>query len=316
MRVGLIVPTLNAGALWPAWLAALRAQTRQPDAVLVIDSASNDGTVALAQAAGLPVEAIARASFDHGATRQWAMDKLDDCEVVVCLTQDAILAAPDALQQLLAAFSDPSVGMAWGRQLPHVDATPIAAHARHFNYPEQSRTVSLADKASLGLKTAFCSNSFAAWRSKALREAGGFPGQVLMCEDMLACAQLLLQGWRVSYVADSAVLHSHNYRASEDFRRYFDIGAVHAMAPWLRATFGQATGEGKRFMRSEMSYLGRYGIEWRCRALCRSALKLLGFQLGLRYARLPGALQRSFSLHRSWWNKSRAVAAIPQAKSQ
>jgi len=311
MRVGLIVPTLNAGAMWPAWLAALRMQTRQPDAVLVVDSTSDDDTAALARAAGYRVEQIARASFDHGATRQWAIDQLSDCEVVLCLTQDAILAAPDALQELLAVFSDSTVGMAWGRQLPHVDANPLAAHARHFNYPEQSRTVSLADKASLGLKTAFCSNSFAAWRSAAY-EAGGFPGNVLMCEDMLACAQLLLNGWRVRYVASSTVLHSHNYRAGEEFRRYFDIGALHAMAPWLRARFGQATGEGKRFVRSELAYVGQFGRCWQSRALLRSALKLLGFQLGLRYAQLPRSLQRMCSLHRGWWQKPRTAPATRQ----
>lgn len=304
MRVGLIVPTLNAGVRWPAWLTALQSQTRQPDAVLVVDSISDDDTVILARAAGLRVAQLPRASFDHGATRQWAIDQLGDCEVVVCLTQDAILATPDALQQLLSAFSDPAVGMAWGRQLPHSDASPIAAHARSFNYPAQSRTVSLADKATLGLKTAFCSNSFAAWRCQALREVGGFPRQVLMCEDMLACAKLLQQGWRVSYVAESAVLHSHNYRVSEEFRRYFDIGALHAMAPWLRAEFGQASGEGKRFVRAELAYLRPHGWRWQCHALLRSAVKLLGFQLGLRHARLPRTLQAQCSLHRGWWKKA------------
>jgi len=45
-KVGLIVPTLNAGSLWESWLKAFEQQTRKPDCLLVIDSSSSDGTEA------------------------------------------------------------------------------------------------------------------------------------------------------------------------------------------------------------------------------------------------------------------------------
>jgi rhamnosyltransferase len=43
-KVGLIVPTLNAGSLWESWLKAFEQQTRKPDCLLVIDSSSSDNT--------------------------------------------------------------------------------------------------------------------------------------------------------------------------------------------------------------------------------------------------------------------------------
>ncbi|BBI49658.1 hypothetical protein HORIV_20790 [Vreelandella olivaria] len=64
---------------------------------------------------------------------------------------------------------------AFGRQLPHPDASPIAAHARYFNYPDESRVVATADIPRLGIKTAFLSNSFAAYRREALSARAGFP---------------------------------------------------------------------------------------------------------------------------------------------
>lgn len=45
-------------------------------------------------------------------------------EFAIFLTQDAILASPDALQQQVAAFDDPQVAATYGRQLAHANATP------------------------------------------------------------------------------------------------------------------------------------------------------------------------------------------------
>ena len=52
-KVGLIVPTLNAGSLWDSWLKVFEQQTRKPDFLLVIDSSSSDDTVALARVSRL-----------------------------------------------------------------------------------------------------------------------------------------------------------------------------------------------------------------------------------------------------------------------
>ncbi|QDQ26612.1 glycosyltransferase family 2 protein [Chitinimonas arctica] len=301
IRVGLLVPTLNAGPAWPAWLAALAGQTRQPDRVLVIDSSSSDQTFALAQQAGLEVRRIERTQFDHGATRQWGVEILADCELIVCLTQDALLDTPEALRVLLTAFDDPAVGAAFGRQLPHLDANPIAAHARHFNYPPRSRVLSLEDRARFGLKTAFCSNSFAAWRRSALMACGGFPAHTLLAEDMLACARMLLSNWRVAYVAEANARHSHNYGFAAEFRRYFDTGALHAFEPWLLREFGRVEGEGMNYVRSEWAALQSAGMAWRLKAVLANTAKFTGYKAGKYGRHLPRSLCRRLSLHPAWW---------------
>lgn len=303
MRVGLCVPILNPGKRWHEWLAALAEQTLRLDQVVVLDSMSNDGSAKAASIAGHTVVPVQRESFDHGATRQLAVEMMHQCDVIVFLTQDAMLARPDALERLVAVLSQREVALAWGRQLPHADATPIAQHARYFNYPAVSRTVSLADRATLGMKVAFCSNSFAAWRRSTLMEIDGFAPNVLLGEDTLACAKLLLQGWQVSYVADAVVYHSHNYTKSEEFRRYFDIGAMHAMTPWFLQTFGGVSGEGKRFVQAEQSYLASSNLSWRISAIIRTLLKYLAYQLGRKYRLLPLIARCYLGMHTSWWRK-------------
>ena len=195
IRFGLVIPTLNAGGHLDHLLPALQEQTLCPAKFLVIDSSSDDDTVARLQAAGAEVRIISRDSFDHGATRQLAVDMLTDVEFVVFLTQDAIPAHPEAFSKLLAPFEEPAVGITYGRQLPAPGAGPIGAHARLFNYPERSHVRRMADAQRYGIKTIFCSNSFAAYRRDALMDCGGFPSRTIFGEDMLVAAALVQSGW-------------------------------------------------------------------------------------------------------------------------
>ena len=268
--------------------------------ILVVDSASDDDSVHIANKAGAEVLVIDRASFDHGATRDMALRHLD-ADVVVFLTQDALLADCAALLRLVAAFEDASVGAAFGRQLPHDDATPIAAHARLFNYPPQSYTVDREDIPRLGIKAAFLSNSFAAYRRQALLDAGGFPENTILSEDMLAGARLLQNGWKLAYCAEACVKHSHNYSFAEEFRRYFDIGVLHAREQWLLEWLGKAEGEGLRFLKSEFSFLRHRAPLLLPQALLRTALKYLGYRLGKTERHLSLPLKQRCSMHRRFW---------------
>lgn len=301
-KTGLCVPTLNAGVSWPAWLAAWSAQFDCPRS-LVIDSGSTDATPALAAEAGLQVCTIPRVSFNHGGTRELAAEMLGDAEFIVYLTQDAILASPHSISNLLAAFDDPAVGAVCGRQLPHQDAGPIGAHARLFNYPEASAVRSAADIPALGIRTAYLSNSFAAYRRSALLSVGGFPDDVIFGEDMCVAARMILSGWKVAYRADAAVHHSHDYGMLQEFRRYFDAGVMHAREPWLLEQLGKPEGEGLRFVRSETAWLSRHAPHLIPSAWLRTLLKLAGYRLGRVESRLPPRLKRRLGMLRGYWKE-------------
>lgn len=298
------VPVLDGGEVWRRAIAAIAAARPGPARVLVIDSESTDGSAQLAREAGFDLVTIPRARFDHGGTRQMAIDTLSDVPFVVFLTQDAVLHAPDSIATLLAAFADPSVGVAYGRQLPRPQAKPIEAHARLFNYPAQSHVRSAADISCHGIKAAFCSNSFAAYRVQALRAIRGFPQRVIMGEDMCAAARMLLADWRIAYVAEARVVHSHDYSVVEEFRRYFDIGALHADASWLLDLLGRPEGEGLRFVRSEMAYLRAHAPFALAQAALRTVVKYAGYAAGRRADAFPRRLQRCMSMHPRFWRKA------------
>lgn len=310
-QFGLLVPTLNAGTTWEAWIAALKCQTRQPALVLVLDSGSSDNTVEVAHAAGFSVLHINRSEFNHGGTRQIGLEHIKGTvDLLVLLTQDAILAQPDSLEQLLTAFDDPAVGTTFGRQLPATNAGPLAAHARAFNYPTTSRTIQISDREVLGFKVCFLSNSFAAYRVSDLVAVGGFPKHVILGEDTSVAAKMLLTGKSIRYQAGACAYHSHNYTAIEEFKRYFDTGVFHARSPWLLDSFGGAGGEGRRFVISEILFL-LHTTPWLIpAAFLRTGLKFLGYRLGRAERFLPVKLKYKLSMFRNYWltDTSRATS--------
>lgn len=129
MRVGIVVPTLNAESNWHEFAGALLACSA-PEDVLILDSESSDSTADMACASGFRVHTIPRIEFNHGGTRGLALDLLPEAEILVYLTQDAVLANSIAIDALLQAFVDPAISAAYGRQLPRQHANPIEAHGR------------------------------------------------------------------------------------------------------------------------------------------------------------------------------------------
>lgn len=299
VRVGVVIPTFNAGQQLVACLRPVLASPLKAR-ILVVDSSSQDGTAQLAMEIGVEVISIPQHEFNHGATREMARHRVDS-EIVVMLTQDAILANPDSLRQIVAAFDDPAVVAAYGRQLPHADAKPLGAHARIFNYPELTRIKARSDAGELGIKTAFMSNSFAAYRQNALDAVGGFPGNVIVAEDIFAAARLLLAGGKIAYVAEATVFHSHDYGVLQELRRYFDIGVFFQREHWIMEAFGRAEGEGKGFVLSEVRYLLTNAPYLLPSAMLRTVMKYLGYRLGAAEACLPLWLKYSLSMHKGYW---------------
>jgi rhamnosyltransferase len=280
LSFALIVPTLNPGPKWESWLAAFDQQKAKPSLGLVVDSSSEDGQLGHFNRRGFELVVIPRESFNHGATRQYAFERVRDrVNVVVFMTQDAVLADDGALERLLNAFRDPAVAAAYGRQLPHPDANPFGTHARRFNYGPVPMVKRLADLDRLGLKTCFFSNSFGAYRCDALGAIGGFP-TTDFGEDMLAVARLLIDGRHIAYVAEACVHHSHDYSIRDEFWRYYSTGQFHKLHPWLLEAFGGATGEGARFVLSEARYLVEKAPHLLPAMGIRTLAKYLGYRLG------------------------------------
>lgn len=303
MNTSILIPTLNAGKRWLELLISIENQSVVFKKKTIIDSGSIDDTVILAKQHGFSIIKIKQEKFDHGYARQILADANTESDILIYLTQDCILADKSSIKNLLSAFSDPKVAIAYGRQLPRVSAKLLEQHARFFNYPALSKVKTIADKNIMGIKTASCSNSFAAYRKAAFDSVGGFPLKSIFGEDVIVGGKLLITGWKIAYVAEATVYHSHNYSPVEEFKRFFDIGVFHKTNKWLLQEFGKADGEGFKYVKSELKTVFKNNILLLPKMVLSTIGKFFGYKLGLNYQRLPNYLRRSFSMHKSYWDK-------------
>jgi rhamnosyltransferase len=304
----IIIPVRNGGERWREAALALRHAVPDPSIVAVVDSSSSDGSDQVAADCHFELRRIDPGTFNHGRTRQEAVNLF--CEgrtYVVFLTHDAVLERPESLHNLLAAFADPKVGAAYGRQLPHHNARPFGRHSAGYLYPARSVVRTLADAAEHGIRTPFISNSFAGYRLRVLQECGGFPSDLILGEDVDLALRMQQAGWAIAYCADATVRHSHDYSIAEEMKRYFDYGVVHTQQPGLLGDAAAPEGEGMRFVKSELRFMAREA-PWRLAEVpVRNMAKYLGYRLGRGYRHLPRFLCRRLSMTRGFWDATRVA---------
>ena len=304
--ISIIIPTYNAEKYMSRLLLSLNIQTIENKEILVIDSSSKDNTVQIAEALGANVIVIPKEEFDHGTTRTAAARKAKG-DIFVFMTQDALPFDKYSIENLIKPFfENKKVGVVYGRQLPHKNARPFAAHLRLFNYPSNSHLYSIKDKEQHGLKTCFCSNSFAAYRKSALEEIGWFKNGLIVGEDSYATARMLMKNYLIAYASDAKVYHSHNYTVKQEFERYFDVGVFHSREKWLIEEFGKASGEGIKYILSEANFLLNKRYYYLAHEFfIRNSMKFIGYKLGLKHKKLPIWLVKKLSMHKNWWEKAR-----------
>lgn len=244
MSYVIIIPTYNGEKQGlENLLISIKSQTVLPDDICIIDSSSTDNTVEICKKYNCNVIVIDKGNFNHGLTRQEALNNYLNYDFAVFMTQDVILENTKTIETLLKAFDDNNISIAYGRQLTNNNSSFTEKVSRKFNYPENSIIKSQSSIKTLGLHTAFCSDSFSAYRIKDLMSIGGFP-KTDFAEDMLSAGRLILSGKKVAYIAESKVYHSHKYSIKSEYLRGLAIGRMHKENKWLLSQFGGAEKQG------------------------------------------------------------------------
>lgn len=279
MKFLLCIPTLNAAQFLPQFIDSYKRQNLLAKRVLIIDSSSEDNTVELAQEAGFTIYSIKKEEFNHGLIRNLALNYAEDCEILVFMTQDAILADENAFSNLCSIFEqDKDIAISYGRQLPQNNATPIEAFARIFNYGEISLKKTIEDREKLGIKAVFSSNSFCAYRKSDFVELGQFP-KTNFAEDTILAARALLAGKAIYYNSEAKVYHSHDFGFKELWQRYVQIGITHRNTKEL-SSFLKIHGTGASFAKAELNYLWKNQKTAIPKAVINSFVKYFAYQYG------------------------------------
>jgi GT2 family glycosyltransferase len=236
-QVTVAIPTRDGGEALRRTLEAVGRQTVQHE-LLVCDSGSTDGSVALARSFGARMLEIESRSFSHGGTRNLLMREAHGGYVAM-LTQDSEPADERWLERLLGGFElGPDVGIVYGPYVPRPDAAPAVrwelehwfaslatdGQPRVDRLSEQERrsdglAPGLPALALMGVRGFFTDANAciarAAWERVPYRE-------VPMAEDRVLAIDMLRSGYAKAFVPQAAVLHSHDYTTFQELRRCFD----------------------------------------------------------------------------------------------
>ena len=245
---------------------------------------------------------LKREDYDHGGTRNRGI-AYSDADYVLLMTQDAVPADDRLTEKLLESFREEDVASAYACQLPKADCRPIEAFTRQFNYPAESFTKSAEDLPRLGIKTYFCSNAAAMYDRRVLQELGGFTAHTIFNEDMIYACAVINHGYRIAYVADAQVYHSHNYSGREQLQRNFDLAVSQADHPEVFAELSSEK-EGASLVKKTVKHLFSTGKWYYVPYLVyQSGMKYIGYFLGKRYRKLPRCCVRRLSMNKGYWEE-------------
>ena len=233
-KASVVLPTYNAGAMLRQVLNALSHQdTPWEFQCVLIDSASNDGTLAQLQSfarrqANASVHQIDQQDFQHGYTRNQGI-AWSDAEFVAFLTQDAIPADKDWLVNLVSAMeNEPKAAGCFGRHIAHDDApllikqeldhyfSSLDQFPRRLSIHTDPEAIKQSDRRWRQVLHFYSDNN--SCLRKSIWEDIPLPC-VPFGEDQLWAETIIRRGYSKIYANNAIVKHSHNYTPKETYNR-------------------------------------------------------------------------------------------------
>ena len=214
--VSIILRSFNEAWALRKTLPALAAQSYKNWELIVIDSGSTDGSVELLrQFQPRHLVQIPHREYNPSRVMNQGM-KLASSNFGIFLNADATPQGTDWLGPLVTELMDPQVAAVFGRQIPRPDCQAVFAHdyERCFGpHRESAKWDNFFSMASSGIRKDI-------WAKR------GFNERMQYSEDDEYTRWCRARGYHVVYVPESIVMHSHNYTATQAWKRSFGEGCA------------------------------------------------------------------------------------------
>ncbi len=307
MKVDVIIPTFRPGDKLEKLLKRLLEQSTVVNRVIIMNTeekywdADRFEGLFEGEETKISVYHIKQSEFDHGKTRHDGILK-SDADICICMTHDCVPHDRNLIKELIKPLEDSDrVAVSYARQLPTSDCAVIERYTRDFNYPKESRLKGKEDEGELGIKTYFCSNVCAAYKRDIYLKLGGFTKKTIFNEDMIFAGRVADAGFKIAYVAEAQVIHSHNYTTMQQLHRNFDLGVSQADHPEIFDRFS-SEGEGIRLVQKTANWLIKNGYVYLLpRLVTSSGGKYIGYRLGKNYKKLPKWLILRLTMNPAYW---------------
>lgn len=232
MKIEIICPLYNAEKYIENLHASfLMQQNIDEFKITYILTKSKDQTENLLKKLNAHYSVIEPREFSHSLTREMSAMK-SNADVIVFVTQDVVIKQDDWLYNLTNDIGKNGIAASYSRQL--CTNNSIEKYTRKRNYPEKSFVVDKNDIEKLGLRTFFFSDASGALDLHIFKKLNGYDGKKLpISEDMYFAYKLIMNGYKIKYVSDSEVEHSHTFSFKELYDRYYLTGQFFKQNPYL-----------------------------------------------------------------------------------
>jgi rhamnosyltransferase len=190
-------------------LTGIMEQTLKDIEIIVVDSGSNDATVAIASRFPTRIISLDPEEFTFGRSLNMGCAAARG-EFLVFASAHVYPCYPDWLERLLAPFDDESIGLVYGKQR----GDGGTQYSEHQQFRRMYPNVSLQPQ-----KHPLCNNANAAIRRE-LWEQHPYDESLSGLEDLAWATWLLEQGYFLAYGADAVVVHVHNESPRQVLNRY------------------------------------------------------------------------------------------------
>lgn len=295
ITLSIVILTKNNGTTIGKVLQQIQAQQIRNDyEIIVVDSGSSDDTIQKVSGFNVILYTIPPGEFGHGRTRNLASGYATG-DYIVYLSADAIPANENWLKNLVDKLATENVAATFGRQIPY-ENTPLME--RFFilrNYPPIINEPYSIKGFNMN---AFFSNVNSAIKRSVWKNIK-FNEELIISEDHDWARRANELGYKIEYVADAAVFHSHNYGLKQVFKRYFDSGVSFSQMYMKPAVLSN----GIKYFIDEIMYVGRENYIKIPYAICYDIFKFTGFFFGFRHKWIPESIKMYLSMHAYYWKK-------------
>jgi len=202
--VAVVIRALNEEQWLGPLLQAIRAQTRRNVEIVVVDSGSTDGSVALAKKWADRLLEIDPDSFSYGYALNVGLSRTT-ADLVSIVSAHTCPTEPTWLGRLAAPFgakpADSQLALSYGRQVGNRTTKPGEERDFRRQFPRESRRQKAPDY--------FCNNANSMIR-RDLWEQYQFDPALPGLEDMAWAKHWMECGLEIAYVADAAIEHIHD----------------------------------------------------------------------------------------------------------
>lgn len=299
MDVTIVIPIKNAGNLLDRTLSMVfKQETEYEYEVICVDSGSKDETLDIVKKYPCKLFEIEATEFGHGKTRNYGASK-GSGTYIVFITQDAVPATTSWLQNFIDAMKiDSEVVGGFGIHYPYKDCNifdkrDLELHFKGFG--EKNTIYFLEDKKRYEREEgyrhllAFFSDNNSCIRRDIWEQ---YPYKdVDFAEDQIWARQMIEKGYKKIYCPSAPVYHSHNFKLTTYFRRYYDeykgLNKLHGFlisTSWFKLPLqvGKHIIVDLRYIRS-LTMPRKEKISWLWYSICRNFCRYYGGYLGGKY---------------------------------